>query len=94
METDILYLADGCSNGSVDFPLGGRGGGRAGAGPAPDGRPPGGGEDGLVLVQLRLELHVLDLQVPDAGQELLRALGLFDTHLGGLLDDLVGYHSH
>ena len=45
-----------------DSPLGGRGGGRAG--PWGDGRSAGGGEDGLVLVQLRLELHVLDLQVP------------------------------
>ena len=45
-----------------DSPLGGRGGGRAG--PGGDGRTAGGGEDGLVLVQLRLELHVLDLQVP------------------------------
>ena len=77
-----------------DFPLGGRGGGRAGPGAAADGRTAGGREDGLVLVELRLELHVLDLEVPDAGQELLGALraggGGRGAHLGGLTAGTAG----
>jgi hypothetical protein len=54
----------------------GRRGGRPSAAAGRARRTPRRREDGLVLVELGLELHVLNLQVPDAGEELLSG-----THL-------------